>query len=343
MRKTHLGICVLDEIYGNRMIRYIMNHYKSQFEVYSYTDKEALLAVSEDEIDVLLVVCSDNNSDETKDIIWEMPVIMLVDSEQVPDYQREGVYIIEKYQEINNIIDEVLIHVSAEVKELKDMGNLIPKNQVHGIYSLSENDYQLAFAATLGSILGEKNRVIIIDIQENSGLKRQLSACNQKGLEELVVMLENDRFSRNVFSECIVHDGNIDYIYPAIDTDNLCEISASTYIKLIQMISQETDYEIIIINFGGRFAGFYEVINMCSKLYLIQKKGGLGQWREYEFVEDLNDKGYKSLIDKIVKIEPPIVVSPVDNCMGLAEQWKWTEFGDMIRGISTEATVGAGN
>ena len=331
MKKTRLGIIAEDKAYGARFVRYIMNHYSSEIDLYEYT--EVSMLPEEAELDALLY----SGGDEVIKDISVRPVFVLVDLESDDWQQEEGIYIVDKYQEVNKIIEDVLGRISEEVRQVRDAGRIVEETHIFGVYSLSENDYQLPFTAMLGNIVSESKKTIVIDVQENSGLKKTLNMQNQKGLEELIVMIENERFSRNLFSECIVHEGRLDYIYPVVNTESLCEISSASYIKMLQFISKEMGYECLVINFGSRFQGFYEVLNICSQIFLIQKQGGLGQWREYEFIEDINERGYKRMLEKVVKIEPPIVTMPVDSCNKIVEQWKWTEFGDMIRGLSVGA------
>ena len=47
---------------------------------------------------------------------------------------------------------------------------------------------------------------------------------------------------------------------------------------------------------------------------MVQRKGGIGQWREYEFTEELMTRGYKEVLERIRIIEPPIVTSTVNTC-----------------------------
>lgn len=331
MKKTRLGIIAEDKAYGARFVRYVMNHYSTEIDLYEYT--EVSMLPEEAELDALLY-CGGHKA--VNDISVR-PVFVLADLEADDWQQEEEIYIVDKYQEVNKIIEDVLGRISEEVRQVRDAGEIVAETQIFGVYSLSENDYQLPFTAMLGNIVSENKKTIVIDVQENSGLKKTLNMRKQKGLEELIVMIENERFSRNLFSECIVHEGRLDYIYPVANTESLCEISSASYIKMIQFISQEMGYECLVINFGSRFQGFYEVLNICSQIFLIQKQGGLGQWREYEFIEDINERGYKRMLEKVVKIEPPIVTMPVDSCNKIVEQWKWTEFGDMIRGLSVGA------
>ena len=63
----------------------------------------------------------------------------------------------------------------------------------------------------------------------------------------------------------------------------------------------------------------------------MQSQGGLSQWREYEFREELEARGYKMLLERMRNVQIPIFTNPVVSCERLVEQWKWNEFGDMIR------------
>ena len=46
--------------------------------------------------------------------------------------------------------------LAAEVKNLHNEGSINGSTRVIGIYSLADNQYQLPFAMTLGSIMGEE-------------------------------------------------------------------------------------------------------------------------------------------------------------------------------------------
>ena len=201
------------------------------------------------------------------------------------------------------------------------------------MYSLSESEFQLPFAVTLGSILNEKERVLVLDLQENSGLTQLTNGQETSGLEDLMIMAETGKYSYSRVASCIGHMNGIDYIYPMINSESLCELNASTCINLIQLLCNELDYDVILINLGTRFMGFYEVLNKCQDIYLMQKKGGLYQWREMEFMSELSSRGYKKIIDRIIKIDIPVMTNPITSCERLIEHWRWNEFGDLIRNV----------
>lgn len=331
MQKIRVGICIDDEEYQIRFTSYLLNHYQNRLELHVYTGCDQFVAIDNKELDVLVI------AGELPEGIGESPVIHLVSElENNEESSKEGVYMVEMYQDVNKIVDEILRHVGDEIRQVRQNGSISKKTRVLSVYSLSENEFQLPFAVTLASILGEKERVLLIDLQENSGITQLISEDYVQGLEELMVMSENGRYSNNRVNACIGHLDKLDYVYPVTNTESLCEMNAESYLKLIQMITSEMDYGIILLNLGARFMGFFDILNYSEDVFLMQKKGGLGQWREYEFIDEIGKRGYKALLEKLTKVELPILSGNTTSCERLIEQWKWNEFGDMIRSLTPE-------
>lgn len=344
MQKKRVGVCIEDAEYESRFTNCLMNHYRNQLELHIYTGLDQLLAMDSTNMDAIIM--SDCiKAQETMDEIvnqLKVPIIYLLDFEEEKacfDEKEGTVIILEKYQEVNYIIDEILKNIGNEIRDVKECGRIRVKTRVAAVYSLSENEFQLPFTVTLGSILNEKERVLVVDLQENSGLTQLTSREDAPGLEELMIMAESGKYSYGRMASCIGHMDGIDYIYPMVNSESLCELNASICLKLIQLLCQELDYDVILINLGARFLGFYEVLNKCQDIYLMQKKGGLYQWRELEFLSELSARGYKQIIDKIIRIDIPVMTNPITSCERLIEQWRWNEFGDLIRNVIPGATA----
>jgi hypothetical protein len=96
------------------------------------------------------------------------------------------------------------------------------------------------------------------------------------------------------------------------------------------------DYGTIILNLGSRFVGFFELLGSCNEVYLMKSRGGLGQWREKEFLSELEMRGEEGLQNRLREIPIPLVATPMVSCERLVEQWKWNELGDSIRRMMPE-------
>jgi hypothetical protein len=199
------------------------------------------------------------------------------------------------------------------------------------VYALSENEYQLPLAVTLASILSEKEHVLLLDLQENSGLSQMVERTDAAGIEELLVMAESGKYSKSRILSCIGHLDRTDVVYPANNTECLCEVQNGTYQKLFRLLVQEMDYSTIILNMGSRFVGFFDLLDSCSEVYLLKSRGGLGQWRKEEFLSELALRGNERIPKHLREISIPLVATPMVSCERLVEQWKWNELGDSIR------------
>ncbi len=338
MQKVKLAVCMGDSEYANRFTNCLLGHYRSQFELHIFTEIRQL-SEAEAKWDVLL--CSDH-AEELEKLLEELekPVIYLWDEESEStlrerlgnaENQEGRLWFVDKYQEVNRIVDEVLKRIGDEIRDVRQTGSISPRCRLTGVYSLSENEYQLPFIITMGSILSEHERVLILDLQENSGFSQLAERGDAMGLEEVLVMADTGKFARGRLLSCIGHLDRMDYIYPVENTECLCEATEATYRKMLRMLTQELDYSVILINFGVRFVGFFEVLSQCQEIYLMQKRGGLCKWRESEFMDELENKGYQEIRKRMTKVELPLITGPAVSCERLVEQWKWNEFGDFIR------------
>ncbi|MCM1105410.1 MAG: hypothetical protein NC355_00565 [Blautia sp.] len=328
MKRVRLGVYIPDREYGERFTSCLVNHYRQQLELHIFTEREALLEAAGG-LDVVLVELAGLAGTKLP-----CPVVCLYDPEVEQKERTEqgegGVCLVEKYQEVNRIVDEILKQIGEEIRGVQQ-GKESEPMQMLAVYSLSENEYQLPLAVTLASILSEKESVLLLDLQENSGLSQLGGEPQSAGLEELLVMAESGKFALGRMVSCIGRLDQADYVYPAENTECLCEAGGEVYQRLIRVLAQERGYRTVILNLGSRFVGFFDMLNDCQHVYLMKGRGGLGQWRQKEFLHELENHGYLQAEERLHEIELPVLTGPVVSCERLVEQWKWNEFGDSIR------------
>ena len=325
MEKVRIGVYIEDRAYKDRFIRYLLKHCKDKIELYVYTEPEKL---AEDQPNVSVLLTDSTYWDDLN-----KPVICLVEEQSERKERGSNVYCVDKYQDANNLVEQIMSRVGEEVKLLQRDGNLNMGTRIVAVYSLADCQFQLPFSLMLTSILSEKEKVLMVDLQENSGLSKLSHVAEENNLEDLLVMSQTERVSVSRINACIGHLDRGDYVYPVENTERLCEIDQQLCNSMIQMLCSTLDYDVIVLNMGVRFKGFFDVMNRCSDIYLVQKNGGLSQWREYEFLQEISRRGYRGVADRIKKIEPPIVTTAL-SYEKLVETWKWNDFGDKVRAIA---------
>ena len=203
--------------------------------------------------------------------------------------------------------------------------------------SISKNGRSVFLYGNVYPRVGSDSRTVVRSdgkrqfLQENSGLSQLMGEFYSSGMEELLVMAESGKYSKSRMVSCIGHLDRTDVVYPLGNTECLCEVKNLTYQKLFQILAQEMNYTTIVLNLGSRFMGFFELLGSCQKIFLMKSRGGLGQWREKEFLTEIQKRGEERLSENLREIQLPLVASPVVSCERLVEQWKWNEFGDSIR------------
>ena len=328
MKRVRLGLCIGDQEYKSRFTSCLMNHYRDELELHIFSQEDAVYEAGE-RLDAILFA---DGMDVEQAMQWPIPRIYLYDPEENVDrYAQKGVVLVDKYQEVNKIVDEILKQIGEEIRQVGGGATAKKRMQILAVYALAENEMQLPFAVTLASILSEKEKVLLLDLQENSGLSQLLEDSWSAGVEELLVMAESGKYSRSRMVSCIGHLDRTDVAYPLGNTECLCEVKHLTYQKLFAILEREMEYTTIVLNLGSRFVGFFELLGSCRDIFLMKSRGGLGQWREKEFLAELKKRGEEQLSEHLREIQIPLVAAPTVSCERLVEQWKWNEFGDSIR------------
>ncbi len=331
MQKIKLAICMEDAEYQTRFTNYLFGHYKEQFELHGYVSLPQFLEHADNSEEQILLI---DEQVDRKNMDWDGTVICLMeDAIREEAEQDHGMYRVEKYQDAEKIVDKILKSADEEIYDVKSNGELPAKQKTIAVYSLAEAEYQLPFVLTMASILGESKKTLVLDLQENSGLQQMYDEGENQGLEELMVMAKGGKFSKNRLLSCICHKENWDYVYPAIDTECICSMESEIYFKILELVCKEISYDIILINLGTRFSGFFDALEKSQSVFFLKKHSGLSQGREDEFERELNQKGCHEVLEKMIKMEIPFRSSQVIPCERLVDEWKWNEFGDRIRRI----------
>lgn len=331
MQKIKLAICMEDAEYQTRFTNYLFGHYKEQFELHGYVSLPQFLEHAGNSKEQVLL--TDERVDR-KSLNWDGTIICLTGDDVREDAEQDQRMLwVEKYQDAEKIVDNILRSVDEEIYDVKSNGALTAKQKTIAVYSLAEAEYQLPFVLTMASILGESKKTLVLDLQENSGLRQMYDEGENQGLEELMVMAKGGKFSKNRLLSCICHKENWDYVYPAIDTECICSMDSEIYFKILELICRELRYEIILVNLGTRFLGFFDALEESRSVFFIKKQSGLSQGREDEFERELKQRGCHEILEKTIKMEIPFCSSQVIPCERLVDEWKWNEFGDRIRRI----------
>ena len=329
MYKTKLAICMKDLEYQDRFVSCFMNHYNHQYELHVFTNplqmKEADLK------EYAVIITGEYNTDEMSNFAKNGEIILNLEEnwEKVNTFEENYVYT-EKYQEVYKIV-ELIECLLAEKSPRKGSRARTTGYNMIGIYSLTQEMYQAPFAALLGKIYGEQQKVLIIDLQSYSGLGQMDEQIASMGLEDLLSATQTGNYSKSRILECIRHESNWDYVCSVQNHQCLAEGTKDLYETMIEILVRELEYEVIIINFGTMFLGQLDLMEQCQSMYLLNGRGGEGIWREKIFEREILRQGKEDLLQMIRKIEISQNVNRETNWRPLVEKWAWGALGELLR------------
>ena len=326
--------------YQIRFVNCFMNHYNHQYELHVFTDKEQLLEANSKEYAV--IITGEYSTKEMAKFVekGEIVVCLIEDDGTSLDAFEENIVRVEKYQEVYHIAEILERLLVEKISIYHDDSNSDGCRRI-GVYSLNQEQYQIPFAALLGKILGANEKVLLIDLQQYSGLYFPEENKSSMGLEDLLSAMVTGNYSRGRLLECVLHEAEWDYVCAVHNNECLAEGSEELYESLIQLMAKELGYQTIILNFGSSFLGQIKMMENCQKVYLLGDKEQVESWREMAFFQQLSRHGRNEDKQYIHKIQIPPGANHENTWRSLVDKWNWSSFGETLRqGLGREAQSG---
>ena len=330
MNKTKLAICMKDLEYQNRFVSCFMNHYNHQYELHVFSSAKQMQEA--DLMEYAVIITGEYSTDELTIFVERGAIILNLEEDlenQEKDTEEKLMYT-EKYQEVYKIA-ELIERLVADRVPGKGNGHQKTGCEMIGVYSLTQEMYQAPFAALLGKIYGEQQKVLVLDLQSYSGLSDMEVGMASMGLEDLLSVAVTGNYSKSRVLECIRHESNWDYICPTQNHQCLAEGTKDLYVAMIEMLVQELGYEVIIINFGTMFLGKLDMMELCQCMYLLNGKAGEGSWREKIFEHELTRQEKDHLKQAIRRVEISQNQKKESTWRAMVEQWNWGQLGELLR------------
>ena len=329
MNKTKLAICMKDLEYQERFVNCFMNHYNHQYELHVFSGQDSLQNIHP--MEYAVIITGEYSTEELANFVESGQILLNLTEnfEEKKDTLEENIVYTEKYQEVYKIA-ELVEYLVAEQSTIPRKVSKATYECI-GVYSLTQEMYQIPFSVLLGKTLGEHQKVLVLDLQNYSGLGIAAEGMATMGLEDMLSAVTTGNHSRSRILECIRHEPAWDYVCSVQNNQCLAEGTDTLYEALIDLLVQELGYQKIIINFGSMFLGQLELMAQCQKLYLLCGKEAGGAWREENFRQETSRQGKEELVQRMRRIEIPSNSNREASWSSLAEKWSWGPLGELLR------------
>lgn len=334
MHKHRLAVCIGDEIYQNRFVKCLMNHYPNQFEVHVFTKILEIQVLEAQEYEVIII--GDCAKEELEILGKRGDRFLYLREEGYEESGTENMAFVDKYQEVYKIVDSIEKMIGNSVQTIAQKKEKA-SGQIIGIFSFTQEKLQLPFAAALCSICKEKVPVVLLDLQAFSGLELIVENIENGqwdevlGMEDLMTVATTGEYTKGRLLAGIGRDVNFDYVHSVKNPECLAEGNVQIYRNMINILIRELGYHSVVINFGSIFSGMLELMEDCNDFYLLTSKGDNAIWREKVFREVLKKRGNENFLHRITRFEIPAVYSTDESWQQLAENWRWNGIGNQLR------------
>lgn len=328
-----LGIFDVDSNYANSLMEYISDKRGVPFKTIAFTELQALQEfTSQRQIDILLISASAMTDRIAEYNIGK--IVLLTDGNVFAEYTNfASIY---KYQSSENIIREVMNYY-VDVSDANGMSAVAVGNvEVIGVYSPVGRSGKTTFALTLGQLLAQDKETLYINMEEFSALSRILNKSYSGDLSDLMYFYKQNPESLPIKLKAIVNNiQGLDYVPPLMFSNDLRNMDSSIWLGMIKGIAGSGMYEAIVLDLSNMVKDIYEVLEFCDIVYMPIRDDRMSMFKISEFEEFVLKTGREDLLNKIVKVKPPITG---DN------QWEedyfekqvWGSLGDFIRKLIKE-------
>lgn len=297
---------------------------------------ERLRAMAGKDMDVLLFT----DSEALKDYLKENKVRICLALEGTEITEKENIESLIFLSETENVSGKIFRYMSADRIYSETMalcaenhkgasgGVLSGDKKVIGIYTPVKRSFQTTFAVVLGQILSRKKKTLYLNFESFSGFETVSGRTAPKDLMDLLYFSEcgDSNFSLRVDSlkERI---GELDYISPANAFVKFSLVTKEQWIKLIDTILRETDYERIILDLSENVNGLLDILKRCSVVYTITDSDRVATAKIAQYENMLRDSVYREILAKTENISIP----KLREIPGNFELLTHSELADFVR------------
>lgn len=349
MSKIIIAVCDTDGVYAERLGEWISLEHRGELQAMSFCSPECFLEnFSIHRPDIILLdqgflehvrvrelLKQQKARDERKKESWQEDTMWLyLHGEELADTAHVlGLMAVEKYQPASQILREVFFYYQqwGGRTHAEDGVN----KEIIGIYSPGHSIWQTPFALTFAHALTQREKVLYINFKECAGFEGWFQEKYERDLLDVMYLcLSNEVNIMDCVNSALYTLEGVHYIPPAEDGGCLSEVTAQDYIKFVQLLERKSSYDVILLDFGMMIPGFYQLLDLCSRVYITTEHGELHEGPLYQFQQMTERQTNIKSNHKLIYLDLPTINLEICAAADRMQQWLWGSLGDFSRGIA---------
>lgn len=313
-----LAICDTEKQYAIKLMEAFCGKKNFGFQVHVFSEVRELEQFAERmQIEILLISGSSMSENVSRFNIGK--ILLLSDGEiyeEFSDY--ETIY---KYQSADHIMKEVLCHYAEYARPVTGMYYGKKDFEVHGVYSPVGRCGKSVLAESLANHFGKSRKTLLLDLQSFSAREEQLGEEELWDLADIIYFLRQGKKTFLYKLSSIVRNRRtFDYILPMKAPADLRSVTLAEWTELLEKLATDSDYHVVIIDFGNDVCGLLQLLSQCTKVYTPVLPDGESKRKMENFEWILRDENFEKVIESIHKINLPTGFDKL-NVRTFMEEW----------------------
>ena len=271
MQKIKIALCDKDKFYCERFAAYMMNHKAQEIELNIYSTIEQFTGdekmgnfdlviagsgFEEFSSDVNIMYLSDLCGNQAaEEAMWE--------KDTIPQKK-----IVTKYQPMEQLLHE--IYVQAGMTKREPVGvQVATHGKVIGVVSPECHEMQELFSVMHAVNLGREQKVLYFNFLEFSGFRELFGQTGNFDFTDVVLKLRSGELTTEYFWNCVYEMSGISVILPFENPENIRQIGRQEWEQFIDFMEQNTDFEVLVVDFGVSMPELADCMSRCDELLLI--------------------------------------------------------------------------
>lgn len=260
-----LAICDEEQQYAIKLMEAFSEKKQLGFQIYAFSEFDKLeIFLKKTQVEILLI--SGRMMDESICQRNVGKIILLSDGEvceAFSDY--ESIY---KYQSAEYIMKELLCYYAEFGKALSGVYQGRKQFEIYGVYSPIGRCGKTALAEALARNYGKGRKTLLIDLQSFSALREQLEKEELWDLSDMIYFLRQGKKTFLYKLDSMVKSrSDFDYILPMKTPADIKSVTLSEWTELLERLASDTDYEVVVLDFGQDVCGLFGLLGQCTKVY----------------------------------------------------------------------------
>lgn len=281
--------------YANRLMEYIKRTYKRYVQVRIFT-----------------------NPDSLKEFLGQAPVHILLINEKLPvdeikqdnikniclltestDHSGHNAYpVIYKYQSAEIILKELFLHFP--IFQTRDKVENPVNKRIITVFSFGEELIRQLFSYSLAKQYSIHKKTLYINFNALQVISALSGYKSEKDLSQVIYYLkQNNPNIGDKINESIVKRDTLDYMEGVSFGHDLYELTAEDMDVWLKVLTEQTQYEIIIMDTGSYYGASFELLLYSSQIFWPAEDNSWERLKYSHFCGQMEWTGNRDIIDKL--------------------------------------------